>query len=70
MHLLLEFKRSDIEVVATFTETRPGNVAIFPDGRIFISMQPLDNPMYRVIELALLKNEWVRVYLSTLFFPC
>ena len=43
--------KSDIEVVATFTETRPGNVAISSDGRIFISMQPLDNPTYRVIEL-------------------
>jgi len=37
--------------VASFTETRPGNVAVSPDGRIFVSMQPLDAPTYRVVEV-------------------
>lgn len=41
---------SNVEIVAQF-EKRPGNPAVSPDRRIFLSMQPLDNPDYRVIEL-------------------
>jgi hypothetical protein len=37
--------------VASFTEMRPGNVAVALDGRIFVSMQPLDGPTYRVVEV-------------------
>lgn len=37
--------------VARFNDTRPGNVAVAPDGRIFVSMQPLDKPTYRVVEV-------------------
>lgn len=37
--------------VTRFTETRPGNVAVSPEGRIFVSMQPLDAPTYRVVEV-------------------
>lgn len=37
--------------VAAFTETRPGNVAVSPEGRIFVSMQPLDRPTHRVVEV-------------------
>lgn len=37
--------------VASFSETRPGNVAVAPDGRIFVSMQPLDAPTYKVVEV-------------------
>ncbi|MGL6260302.1 L-dopachrome tautomerase-related protein [Vibrio sp. WXL210] len=42
---------SDIEVVAELNGTRPGNLTVTPQGRTFLSMQPLDAPEYRVVEL-------------------
>lgn len=39
------------ETVATFPDTRPGNVAVTPQGRIIVSNQPLDGPMLRVREI-------------------
>jgi sugar lactone lactonase YvrE len=40
----------EVEIVAKF-ETRPGNPAVTPDGRKIVSMQPIDNPSYRVVEI-------------------
>ncbi|MFT6986076.1 MAG: hypothetical protein ACJAT7_001897 [Psychromonas sp.] len=42
---------SDIEVVAEITNTRPGNITITPNGRMILSLQPLDGPELRVVEL-------------------
>jgi len=38
------------EIVAEFQE-RPGNPAITPDGRMIVSMQPIDAPEYKVVEI-------------------
>jgi sugar lactone lactonase YvrE len=38
------------EVVARFLE-RPGNPAVGPDGRILVSVHPLDHPGTRIVEL-------------------
>ncbi|MGB7293330.1 MAG: L-dopachrome tautomerase-related protein [Thermodesulfobacteriota bacterium] len=40
----------EVEIVAKF-ENRPGNPAVTPDGRKIVSMQPIDNPTYRVVEV-------------------
>ncbi len=40
-----------VEVVATFSDTRPGNIAVTPAGRIFMTQHPLDNPTLRVVEV-------------------
>lgn len=42
---------TNLEVVAELDGTRPGNPTITPDGRILLSMQPLDGPEFRVVEL-------------------
>lgn len=42
---------SNIEVIAELDGTRPGNPTVTPDGRILLSMQPLDGPELRVVEL-------------------
>lgn len=42
---------SELEVVATLDGTRPGNITVTEQGRIFLSMQPLDAPELRVVEL-------------------
>ena len=42
---------NNIEVVAQIDDTRPGNITVTQQGRTFLSMQPLDNPEYRVVEL-------------------
>ncbi|MDO6762367.1 L-dopachrome tautomerase-related protein [Agarivorans sp. 1_MG-2023] len=42
---------ADIEVVAQLEGTRPGNITVTPQGRTFLSMQPLDAPEFRVVEL-------------------
>lgn len=39
-----------LEIVGTF-DVRPGNPAVTADGRKIVSMQPIDNPRYRVVEL-------------------
>lgn len=40
-----------LETVTEFTDYRGGGVAITPEGRIFVSMFPMDAPKYRVVEL-------------------
>lgn len=40
-----------LETVTEFTDYRGGGVAITPEGRIFVSMFPMDSPKYRVVEL-------------------
>ncbi|WP_419779770.1 hypothetical protein [Maridesulfovibrio sp.] len=40
-----------LETVTEFTDYRGGGIAITPQGRIFISMFPMDGPKYRVVEL-------------------
>lgn len=47
---------SDLEVVAKFDGTRPGNPTVTPQGRIILSMQPLDAPELRVVELMKMVN--------------
>lgn len=42
---------AEIEVVAELDGTRPGNITVTEQGRTFLSMQPLDGPKYRVVEL-------------------
>jgi len=42
---------SNLEVVAKFESSRPGNPTVTPEGRIILSMQPLDGPEFRVVEL-------------------
>ena len=42
---------ADIEVVAKLDGTRPGNITVTKQGRTFLSMQPLDAPELRVVEL-------------------
>ena len=43
-------------VVATMTE-RPGNPSITPDGRLLLSVHPLDHPSTKVIELSVTGNQ-------------
>lgn len=43
--------KNNIEIVAKLDGTRPGNITVTKQGRIFLSMQPLDGPKYRVVEL-------------------
>lgn len=40
-----------LETVTEFTDYRGGGVAITPEGRIMVSMHPLDGPKYRVVEV-------------------
>ncbi|MEM8908360.1 MAG: L-dopachrome tautomerase-related protein [Bacteroidota bacterium] len=42
--------QASLEVVATL-ETRPGNVAVSPDGRVFTTMHPLGNAKFQLIEI-------------------
>ncbi|MGR5165737.1 L-dopachrome tautomerase-related protein [Vibrio astriarenae] len=42
---------ADIEIVAELDGTRPGNITVTEQGRTFLSMQPLDAPTLRVVEL-------------------
>lgn len=38
------------EIVASFSE-RPGNPSLTPEGRVLVSMQPLDNPTANIVEV-------------------
>lgn len=40
-----------LEEVAKFSETRPGNITVTPNGRMIVSMQPLDGPALKVVEV-------------------
>jgi len=40
-----------LETVTEFTDSRGGGITITPNGRIFISMHPLDGPKYRMVEV-------------------
>lgn len=42
---------AELEVVAEINTTRPGNITVTEQGRTFLSMQPLDGPKLRVVEL-------------------
>jgi sugar lactone lactonase YvrE len=42
---------AELEVVAKFDGTRPGNLTVTEQGRTFLSMQPLNVPEFRVVEL-------------------
>jgi sugar lactone lactonase YvrE len=46
----LEKRPSHLEVVARLEQT-PGNLAITPEGRIFLSQHPFGGPQYSVVEL-------------------
>lgn len=39
-----------LEIVAQMKQ-RPGNVAVADDGRMFVSVHPFDNPLYKVLEV-------------------
>lgn len=45
------YRKVPMEVVHTFSDA-PGNVAVGPDGRIFMSLHPFFNPAHRVVEVA------------------
>lgn len=49
--LLNSTQASQLEVVAELNGTRPGNITVTEQGRTFLSMQPLDSPELRVVEL-------------------
>ncbi|MEM9293884.1 MAG: L-dopachrome tautomerase-related protein [Acidobacteriota bacterium] len=40
-----------LEALAEIQETRPGNIAVTPQGRVIITNQPLDSPRLRVVEV-------------------
>ncbi len=40
-----------VETLASFSDTRPGNIAVTPKGRIIMTQQPLDGPTLRVVEI-------------------
>ncbi|MEM9790189.1 MAG: L-dopachrome tautomerase-related protein [Planctomycetota bacterium] len=40
-----------LDVVAEIIDTRPGNIAVTPQGRVILSNHPLDQPRLRVVEL-------------------
>ena len=40
-----------ISTYAEFTDTRPGNITVTPQGRVIITQQPLDGPALRVVEV-------------------
>jgi sugar lactone lactonase YvrE len=46
----LEKRPSGLEVVARLEQT-PGNIAITPEGRVFLSLHPFGAPKYAVVEL-------------------
>ncbi|HYO51322.1 L-dopachrome tautomerase-related protein [Archangium sp.] len=47
----LETRPSGLEVVARLEQTPPGNIAITPEGRVFLSQHPFGAPKYAVVEL-------------------
>lgn len=40
-----------VEVIAEFTEIRPANLTVTPQGRLIASMHPLDNAPIRIVEV-------------------
>lgn len=40
-----------LSVRAKFSDTRPANIAFTPNGRLFLTQHPLDNPRLRVVEV-------------------
>lgn len=50
--LFLSPARADLEIVATFgPKTPPANVAVGPDGRIFMTLHPFFGPELRLVEV-------------------
>jgi len=47
----LESRPSGLEVVARLEKHPPGNIALTPEGRIFLSLHPFGAPPYAVVEL-------------------
>ena len=41
---------AELEVIASLDQ-RPGNVAVGPEGRIFVTMHPFDHPQCKLIEI-------------------
>jgi sugar lactone lactonase YvrE len=56
-----------VETVAKFDNKRPGNFTITKEGRVFVTMQPLDAPSVKLIELGALgaKNVYPDAKYST-----
>ncbi|MCV3263100.1 hypothetical protein OGZ01_10085 [Vibrio harveyi] len=40
-----------LEAVTQFNDYRGAGVTVTPEGRLIVSMHPLDNPKYRVVEV-------------------
>lgn len=40
-----------VETVSEFKDKRPGNFVITKEGRVFVTMQPLDSPSKKVVEI-------------------
>jgi len=47
----LETRPSGLEVVARFEKTPPGNPAVTPEGRLFVSQHPFGGPQLAVVEV-------------------
>lgn len=47
----LSQKSKNLEVVAEFNTSRPGNVAVSHDGRVFATLHPLTNPKQQLVEI-------------------
>ncbi|WP_276966865.1 L-dopachrome tautomerase-related protein [Chryseobacterium sp.] len=41
----------ELEIVAQFNDTRPGNVAVSHNGRVFATMHPLSDPKQQLVEI-------------------
>lgn len=46
-----------VETVSEFTDKRPGNFVITKEGRVFVTMQPLDAPSKKVVEIGALDSK-------------
>lgn len=42
---------ANLETIATFPDARPGNPAVSPDGRLFVTMSALSGPEVNVVEI-------------------
>lgn len=49
--LVASAQQHKLTTYAEFTDTRPGNITVTPQGRVIITQQPLDGPALRVVEV-------------------
>ena len=68
-------QQQEVVIIAEFQQ-RPGNPAVTPDGRMIVSMQPIDAPEIKVVEVLsdgtnrpFPNEEWSRKPLLTFTLP-